>query len=221
MTTTKIEWCDATVNPVIGCTFGCEFCYARTMNKRFKWTEDFSKPEFRRGQLQKLISKKPKNIFMDSMSDIADWKDEWMRIVAKMMKENPQHNYLFLSKRPDEASYILGDNVWNGTSIVNEVDVSRFNYLPAVGNRFVSIEPIHEHFQIEEKHNLLPRFVDWVIIGAETGNRKNKIIPQKSWIDDIVTACEKERTPVFMKESLLPIIGEENMLRQFPQGLRI
>lgn len=62
--------------------------------------------------------------------------------------------------------------------------------------------------------------IDWVIIGAETGNRKGKIIPKKEWIDNIVDECERYGIPVFMKDSLVSIMGEENMLREFPEGLR-
>lgn len=45
---TKIDWCDYTINPVIGCTFGCEYCYAKKMNDRFNWVKEFNKPEFRK-----------------------------------------------------------------------------------------------------------------------------------------------------------------------------
>lgn len=62
--------------------------------------------------------------------------------------------------------------------------------------------------------------IDWVIIGAETGNRKGKVIPQKQWIESIIEECKKFNIPVFMKNSLIPIVGEENMLREFPEGLR-
>lgn len=61
--------------------------------------------------------------------------------------------------------------------------------------------------------------INWVIIGAETGNRKGKVIPKKEWIDNIVKQCKIHDIPVLMKESLVPIIGEENMLREFPKGL--
>ena len=50
----------------------------------------------------------------------------------------------------------------------------KFNFLPARRNTFVSIEPILEDV-LPEKHNLLFRQVDWVIIGAETGRRKGKV----------------------------------------------
>ena len=45
--------------------------------------------------------------------------------------------------------------------------------------------------------------------GAETGNRKGKIIPQKSWIDDIVRLADHHGIKVFMKGSLRGIMGED------------
>ena len=56
----------------------------------------------------------------------------------------------------------------------------------------------------------------WVIVGAETGNRSGKIIPEKEWIDRIVKDCDLRGVPVFMKDSLIPVVGEENMRREFP-----
>lgn len=58
MKSTKIEWCDATVNPVVGCTKGCAYCYARRLNQRFQWIEDFSIPQFFPGRLRQLSTKK-------------------------------------------------------------------------------------------------------------------------------------------------------------------
>ena len=58
--------------------------------------------------------------------------------------------------------------------------------------------------------------VKWVIIGAETGNRQDKVVPKKSWIDNIVEGSPGNYIPIFMKDSLIPIVGEENMRRQFP-----
>jgi protein gp37 len=80
MQKTKIDWCDMTVNPVIGCSRGCEYCYAKKLNSRFKWIADFDKPEFRPGQLEKLKVKKPKAVFIGSMCDLFadDIPDEWI-----------------------------------------------------------------------------------------------------------------------------------------------
>lgn len=231
---TKIEWCDETINPVVGCTFGCEYCYAARLNKRFKYIEDWGKPQFfpeRLEQISKL--KKSKNIFMNSMSDIADWQGEpFIRLLNKI-ECHPKHNYLFLTKRPEELNvdasgilYILNNNypsnrLWFGVTVTNDSETRRMDslyqktmYINTV-NRFLSIEPILSRI------NFLPIKIgfNWVIIGAETGNRKGKVIPDKEWIDNIVTQANWANVPVFMKDSLIPIVGEENMLREFPKGL--
>ena len=51
--------------------------------------------------------------------------------------------------------------------------------------------------------------IDWIIIGAETGNRKEKIIPAKDWITDFWELCKKESIPLFMKDSLSVLMGED------------
>ena len=61
--------------------------------------------------------------------------------------------------------------------------------------------------------------IKWVIVGAETGNRKGRITPEKAWIDNLAEQCSKYGVPIFMKNSLVPIVGEENMRREFPEGL--
>ena len=73
---------------------------------------------------------------------------------------------------------------------------------------------------IVSKHNVMFRQVDWIIIGAETGRNKNKIVPELQWIKDIVVKADYNSVPVFMKDSLVPIVGEENMRREFPKQLQ-
>ena len=58
----------------------------------------------------------------------------------------------------------------------------------------------------------------WIIVGAETGNRKEKVVPKKEWVAGLADVCKREEIPLFMKDSLIPIIGEENMIREFPWG---
>lgn len=134
-----------------------------------------------------------------------------------------QHNYLFLTKNPEryaDLDLLSADNMFYGTSITREDEMHRFNFLPAFRNRFVSIEPILEDMQ-PEKHNLLFRQVDWVILGAETGLRRGKVIPDAKWIWKIVELADREHTPIFMKDSLINIVGEENMRRDFPEQLLV
>ena len=68
----------------------------------------------------------------------------------------------------------------------------------------------------DELRSVIGDFTDWVIIGAETGNRKGKVTPQPEWIHKIVEEAKEYNVPVFMKDSLIPIIGEDQMLREFP-----
>ena len=73
-------------------------------------------------------------------------------------------------------------------------------------NTFCSIEPILEPFVA------VPEIIgklDWVIVGAETGNRKKKIVPQKEWIEEIADECKRCRVPIFMKESLRGLMGAD------------
>ncbi len=218
MRKTKIEWCDATVNPVVGCTFGCPYCYAKRMNDRFGFVEDFTKPQFFPERLKQLNSKKPKIVFMDSMSDVADWESDWKHKVFNAMLLNSQHTYLFLTKRPKAFLFPHLNNIWMGVSVTNfkEGQKGPFNGSISPSN-FLSIEPLLGSFDSE---NILDFFqgVHWVIIGAETGNRKEKITPPKAWVDNIVQACKRLGIPIFMKESLRGIIGLD-MLHQVPSEI--
>ncbi len=60
--------------------------------------------------------------------------------------------------------------------------------------------------------------IDWVIIGAETGRRKGKVIAKKEWVRVIVRQCHAVGVLVFMKESLRDLMGDE-FVQEFPAGL--
>ncbi len=179
-------------------------------------------------RLDEYVNKKGRNIFVCSMADMfGDWvPDSWLDEVFAACEKAPQHNYLFLTKNPrryckNEYGYgvPLGENMWYGTTIAKCDDISRFNYLPAFcNNTFVSIEPLLEDIE-PGKCNIMFRQVDWFIIGTETGRRKNKVVPERKWIEDIVNECRKYGKPVFMKSSLAPIWGE-NLIQEFPAGLQ-
>jgi len=214
---TKIDWCTHTLNPVVGCTFNCPYCYARRLNDRFKWIDDWNKPQFFPERLKQLSSKKPKIIFMNSMSDIADWKDEWKDEVLKAIEKNPQHKYLFLTKRPyiyeRMKSLFHQSNIWCGaTATDTDSCILNNNYLDQIHdcNTFLSIEPI-----LEKVGFGLGPYVDWVIVGAETGNRKGKVVPEKEWIMTIKEQCKEAGVPLFMKESLRELMGQD-FIQEFP-----
>lgn len=216
MNKTKIDWCDSTVNPVIGCKNGCPYCYARTLNNRFKFIPNWDEPMFFEKRLEQLYSKSPKSIFMDSMSDVGWWAENWGSQVFKAMENNPQHAYIFLTKggkwpsgihaiwtlRDIREKYMHQRNMFIGRSITKDRQFNgEWHY------DFLSIEPILEPIDLESLH--YNTHIKCVIIGAETGNRKGKIIPKKEWVTNIVKCCDKAKVKVFMKESLRQIMGDE------------
>ena len=247
MLKTKISTFDSTWNPVVGCLHGCEYCYARKIAQRFggvkignfngniyKLDEPYRRsldgkinpypyefmPTFHRYRLNDYIEKKGRNIFVCSMADLfGDWvPDSWLQEVFKACEKAPQHNYIFLTKNPKRYEKILDrympPNMWFGWSqtgpMGNKCDFSTHHSIKT----FISIEPLLEPFK--EFHI---RGIDWVIIGAETGRRKDKVVPERKWIEDIVNECRKSDIPLFMKSSLTEI-WEEPLIQEFPKELR-
>lgn len=246
MDRTKIDWCNSTWNPVTGCLHGCEYCYARGMTRRFgKRLPDLSdfarrnkglhlldnkidhnpypygfEPTFYAYRLNEYIKKKGRNIFVCSMADLfGDWvPDSWIEEVFDTCDRAPQHNYLFLTKNPKrykelEKKGILrcADNMWFGFTNTKTREYGNTFLLPENAKTFVSVEPLLEPVR--------PYItVDWVIVGAETGRRRDKVIPKREWIEQIVEDCSKYDIPLFMKSSLADIWGEP-LIQEFPKGL--
>lgn len=242
MNKTKIDWADMTWNPVTGCLHGCPYCYARKIANRFgTMMQDHSaypldhsgchmvenafiknpypfgfEPTFHAYRLDEPAQKtKGCSIFVCSMADLfGKWvPDEWIQDVFKACEAAPQHQYLFLTKNPARYERVLDHyfdpNYWFGWSQTGpQKGVSFFTH-PSI-KTFISIEPLLRPF---EDFNI--KGVDWVIIGAETGNRKGKVIPQREWIEKIVQECDTTGIPVFMKESLRELMGDE-FIQEFP-----
>lgn len=103
------------------------------------------------------------------------------------------------------------DNFWYGTTITSEHNV--MYRLPLGINTFLSIEPLLKRLNVG-----LGSFggTPFIIIGAETGNRKGKVVPEKEWVETICQAADLTQMSVFMKDSLIPIVGKENMRKELP-----
>ena len=258
MDKTKIDWADASWNPVTGCMHGCEYCYARRIAERFgskqkpesiecsvlnspvRCTDLYSYmrmagisagkvqpypfdffPTFHRYKLgEPQRWKKPRNIFVCSMADLfGDWvPDEWIEQVFEACEAAPQHKYMFLTKNGKRYLELArkgimpdADNFWYGCSVTRP-DAPFF--FSNKCKTFASIEPILEPFDWVPglKHIGLP---DWIIVGAETGNRKNKVRPEKDWLGGIVNGCAEHNIPLFMKESLRELMGTD-FRKEFP-----
>ena len=162
----------------------------------------------------------PQTILVCSTADLfGEWiPDEWIEAVFEACKKAPQHRYLFLTKNSKRYTELANngklpqlDNMWYGTSITGKSMKYFFSY--GTYNTFISIEPLLEPLNVGVGSFSSTK---WIIIGAETGNRKNKVMPQKEWIDNICEAANLTQAAVFMKDSLIPIVGKENMRREFP-----
>ena len=177
------------------------------------------KPTLHRYRLNDYIGKKGRNIFVCSMADLfGSWVlDSWIEEVFKACEKAPQHNYLFLTKNPqryvelaEKGILRCSNNMWYGWSQTKSEDVKTLCF-PCSTNLFISVEPI-----LEPIH---PSLGDWIIVGAETGRRKDKVIPKREWIEQIVEDCKKYDIPLFMKSSLAEIWGEP-LIQEFPKELK-
>lgn len=141
-----------------------------------------------------------------------------MREVFAVCEKAPQHRYLFLTKNPQRYTKLAragklpkSGNMWYGSTL-DSMSAKRYPGRFS-DNTFVSIEPLTEYMDVG-----LGSFgrAKWVIIGAETGNRKEKVTPKKEWVNKICDAADLTHAAVFMKDSLIPIVGEKNMRRELP-----
>lgn len=161
-----------------------------------------------------------KTVFVCSMADLfGKWvPDSWIDKVFRSCLDAPGHRYLFLTKNPARYTELAkngrlpsGDSFWYGSTVTGpNIPV----FCDKGYNTFVSIEPILEPFG-ESFACCIADLVDWAIIGAETGNRKCKVVPERSWICELAESFRKKGKPVFMKDSLKPIWGEK-LLTEFP-----
>src|SRR5438045_1920318 len=110
MAQTSIEWTEMTWNPTTGCnklSAGCKFCYAEVMSRRLKAMgvekyENGFELTMHEDELNTPYTwKKPKIVFVNSMSDLfhKDVPIAFIQKVFRVMKENPQHVFQVLTKR--------------------------------------------------------------------------------------------------------------------------
>ena len=164
--------------------------------------------------------KKPQTIFVCSMADMfGDWvPEEWIDQIFTACLAAPQHRYMFLTKNGKRYMELAKkgimpdtENFWYGCSVTRPEEPFFFSDRYKT---FASIEPILEPFDWAPglKHIELP---DWIIAGAETGNRKGKVKPKRDWLGGIINGCAEHHIPLFMKESLRELTGSD-FKQQFP-----
>lgn len=184
-------------------------------------------PTFHRYRLDEPARKtKGQTIFVCSMADLfGRWvPTKWIVDVLDACQRAPQHRYLFLTKNPQrylelERMALLPheDNFWYGSTVTTSDDP--MTWMKDLGcHWFVSIEPLLGGIDITAGD--VPVMPEWVIIGAETGNRAGRVVPERAWVEKIVSDCRDNNIPVFMKGSLDalwvgPFDGDD-LITEFP-----
>jgi len=211
MAQSRIEWTEMTWNPTTGCTKisdGCKFCYAEIMSRRLK---AMGQPKYRNGFKLTLHPdtlnipytwKKPKLVFVNSMSDLfhKDVPLDYIREVFRVMRDNPMHTFQLLTKRADilaEYSPLLEwtPNIWMGVSVENQKVIQRIDYLRSTGAfiKFLSLEPLLGPLPGLNLHD-----IDWVIVGGESGPKARPM--KKEWVLEIRDQCKETGVKFFFKQ---------------------
>jgi protein gp37 len=213
MAQSSIEWTEMTWNPTTGCdkvSAGCKFCYAEIMSRRLKamgvekYANDFEITTHDSELNAPDSWKKPKIVFVNSMSDLfhKDVPVEFIQKVFQVMKRNPQHVFQVLTKRSDILMYYdregwldWSHNIWMGVSVENEKAMSRIGHLQQTNARvkFLSCEPL-----IGALPNMNLNTIDWVIVGGESGRKPRPM--KKEWVMDIKKQCEEQNVAFFFKQ---------------------
>lgn len=212
-TISRIEWTEATWNPVVGCTklsAGCKHCYAEVMARRLQamgvlgYEQGFKKVRVLPERLDEpLRRKKPTVYFVNSMSDLfhVQVPDEFIDQVFETMRTATQHTFQVLTKRGDRvAAYAKGrtfpDNVWMGVSVENKRHgVPRIDCLREVpaAVRFLSVEPL-----LEDVGQLDLTGIHWVIVGGESGHGARPMKPE--WVRNVQRQCQEQGVEFFFKQ---------------------
>lgn len=206
-----IEWTDATWNPVTGCTKispGCANCYAETFAERFRgvpkhpYEQGFDLRIWEDRLALPLSWKKPKRIFVNSMSDLfhKDVPLEYVQRVFAVMREAHWHQFQILTKRHERLLELNSEltwapNIWMGVSVENQDYVHRIDYLRQTDaqTKFLSIEPL-----IGPINSMNLSGIDWVIVGGESGRRCRSV--NEEWIASIRDQCQVAGVPFFFKQ---------------------
>lgn len=207
----KIEWTEATWNPVTGCTKiseGCRYCYAEKLALRLK---AMNNPRYLNGfditlhydvLGEPLKWHKPKMIFVNSMSDLFHDRVpiSFIEKVFGIIRIANHHNFQILTKRSERLLQIAPflkwpDNLWMGVTVEMEEFTYRISHLKQTPAKvkFISFEPL-----LSNINNIDLKGIDWVIVGGESGPKSR--IMEKEWVINIKDHAFNNDVAFFFKQ---------------------
>lgn len=219
---TSIEWARWSWNPVTGCRHNCSFCYARDIAQRFYpqgfvptfIPERLDAPQHTRVPSSAASDIGYKNVFTCSMADLfGKWVPrEWIEAVLASVSDNPQWNFLFLTKFPQRLTeFEFPDNAWIGTTVDAQARVKNAEAAFAkvrASVRWLSLEPLLEPLQFER----LDLF-DWLVIGGASASTETPAWhPPLAWVADLEHQAKVAGARVYHKTNLY------DRRREYPGG---
>jgi protein gp37 len=210
----SIEWTDASWNPVRGCTKISAGCgYAATFAERFRgvpghsYEQGFDLRLVPENLSEPLKWKKPRRIFVNSMSDLFLEKipDQHIIRVFEVMREANWHTYQVLTKRSERMHDLLCTtlsefaplpHIWWGVSVENRNHgLPRVKHLRGVpaSVKWLSIEPL-----LEDLSTLPIQNIHSAVVGGESGPGARPMKPE--WVYSIRDQCKTAGVPFFFKQ---------------------
>jgi ParB/RepB/Spo0J family partition protein len=218
----SIEWARWSWNPVTGCLHNCPYCYARDIAQRF-YAQGFD-PSLIPGalkapgrtQVPPVAKNNPgfQNVFVCSMADLfGKWvPNDWIEAVLGEVRDNPQWNFLFLTKFPQRmAEFEYPKNAWLGTSVDLQARVKNAERAMAkvkAAVRWLSLEPLLDPIEMDWA------LFQWIVIGGASASRETPDWqPPKRWLWDITFAAQAAGCAVYHKDNLV------SRLRDYPGAI--
>ena len=248
---TRIEWATASWNPVLGCRpagAGCQNCYAARMatrlaaNPKTPWYAGVARGGRWTGKMALCCGwtlpqrwRKPRRIFMGSMSDPALWPDWCLSQALATIGDTHRHRYLTLTKRPRRFGAALRGALTRFDQVNSPPTHLAIGYSAAdqgaldagladllaipAATRFLSLEPLLGPIDLAGA-----TCIDWVVTGGETGPGAREC--RAEWIAAIAAQCQTAAIPLFVKavgDAAVPSPLWPDLLaiREFPAALKL
>lgn len=182
-------------------------------------------PTYHRYRLRDCAGYRSKNIAVCNVADLFGpwiperWIQEILDVCAAKEHRDNFNNFLFLTRYPGRLAELATNrklpthrNIWYGTTMTHpgQTFFKGFRH-----KTFLSIEPITEPVGL---NRVLLRNMNWVIVGAMTGQGSMTYRPKREWIEEIAAACQASDVPLFMKDNLYGVMDGQ-LVQQYPEQL--